>query len=183
MSSSIITLIIIVAVVIYMIVRQFQEQTIKPRSLLILPLLITYYTYTSIVEQLTTPLVNASMLIVAMIVGLCAGGLLGTFRGRLARMRFDVATGLVKSKASTLNIVLYLLILVVRIGADTLLALHMNHASVLLALTIAFLTTLFLGNILAEKATLYLRSQRFQTSGLETPGHSDASPLEIWWCR
>ncbi len=169
MSSNIITLVLVVAVVIYMIVRQFQEQTIKPRSLLILPLLITYYTYTSIVEELTNPLVNTSILIAIMVVGLCAGGLLGAFRGSQTRMRFDVTTGLVKSKASTLNIVLYLVTLVIRIVAETMLYLHMNHSSVLLALTIALLTTLFLGNILAEKATLYLRSQRFQTPSLEHP--------------
>jgi hypothetical protein len=168
-SSNMITLVIVLVVVVYMIVRQFQEQTIRPRSLLILPLLITYYTYTSIVEQLTTPLVNASLLIVMLVVGLFAGGLLGTFRGRQARMRFDATTGLVKSKASSLNIVLYLITLVVRIAAETLLALHMNHDSVLLALTIAFLTTLFLGNVLAEKTTLYLRAQRFHSSTLEHP--------------
>jgi hypothetical protein len=171
-SANITTLIIVLVVVVYMIVRQFQEQTIKPRSLLILPLLITYYTYTSIVTQITHPLVDVSILLVMMVIGLCAGGLLGVFRSSRARMRYDVRTQQVKSKASTINIVLYLLTLAVRIAAETMLALHLNRHSVPLALGIAFLTTLFLGNILAEKATLYVRSQRLTTASLLSPTSS-----------
>lgn len=149
-------------IAVYIVVRQFMERPVTPASLLISPALITLYTCFSIAEEWAKSPVSTAWLLMMMAAGLLAGGLLGVYRGNLATIRYNPDWRRVTVKASAVNIVLYLLVLAVRIAAEILLSLHLNERSALLALTMAFLTTLFLANIVLEKINWYLRARNYR---------------------
>jgi hypothetical protein len=158
--------VIILAVVIYMISNQFRERPIKPATLLITPVLITYYTYTNVMTELTKPIIDPTWLIGALLAGLLAGLALGYFRGTLAHMRLDAASGKIYARSSTLSLILWCLLLVLKIGAAFLTYSPLGKTILSIALLISILHTLFLGNIVAEKVCLYLRANRY---GLQRP--------------
>src|SRR4051794_24387017 len=118
--SALITGIVILAVVIFMIVRQFQERAVQFPGIFILPALITYYTYIAIQAEFTKHVLDPAWLIAALLVGLISGLALGFFRGNLAHLRSDAATGKIYAKASTLSLVIWSILLVLRIGAAAL---------------------------------------------------------------
>jgi Protein of unknown function (DUF1453) len=162
-SSTITTTLLILAVAVYMIARQFMKRPIRGKSLLIIPALIAYYTYTNVVSELTQPLVDTTVLVVLMLVGLALGGGIGLLRGRLAHVWFDARTNTIYAKASTINIFIWLVTLVLKVATGMMLYFNMNHSSVADAALIAIGTTLFLGSVLAEAAILYLRAAQLQT--------------------
>jgi uncharacterized membrane protein len=153
--------VLILAVVIYMISNQFRERPIKPATLIITPVLITYYTYTNVVTELTKPVIDPAWLIGALAVGLLAGLVLGFFRGNLAHLRLDAVSGKVYAKSSTLSLILWCLLLVLKIGAAFLTYSPLGKTALPMLLLISILHTLFLGNIVAEKVCLYLRANRY----------------------
>ena len=153
------TLIIILGVLSYMVVRQFQEQPVRPRMLVLLPAILTYYTYTNIVSELAKPMVDPAFLIACMAVGVILGGLLGWYRGGLVHLRLDRASGLVYSKASTINIVIWMAVLLIKIATAFALYTGLSHTSLWIALVTAVVSTLFLANIIGGNVRLYQRSQ------------------------
>jgi hypothetical protein len=169
LSSTMTTTLLILAVAVYMIARQFMKRPITGKSLLILPALITYYTYTNIVGELAQPLVNETVLVVLMLLGLGIGGVIGVVRGRLARVWFDARTNTTYAKGSTITIVIWLVTLVFKVATGLMLYFNMDHASVADAALVAIGTTLFLGNVLAEAAMLYLRAAQLQTPNSSYP--------------
>jgi hypothetical protein len=162
MLSSLSIGIIILAVVVYMIVRQFQERAIKFPGIFIIPALLTYYTCTIIETELTQHIIDPTWLLAALVVGLIPGLALGFFRGNLAHLRLDEPTGTVYAKASTLSQIIWSVLLVVRIGSGVLAYIPMGRALLPLVLLLSVMHTLFLGNIIAEKYCLYLRSTRYR---------------------
>ncbi|HZR41828.1 MAG TPA: hypothetical protein VFB12_17030 [Ktedonobacteraceae bacterium] len=169
MSPMIFTLIIILGILIYMVVRQFQERSVQPKMLIILPAILAYYTYTNIVSELAKPMVDPSFLMVCMAVGAILGGLLGWYRGGLVRLRLDPASGLVYSKASTMNIVIWMAVLVIKIATAVALYAGLSHTSQWIALATAVVSTLFLANIIGGNVRLYLRSQQSLREAQNSP--------------
>jgi uncharacterized membrane protein len=161
-STTLTTGVLILAVVIYMITNQFRERPIKPATLIITPALITYYTYTNILAEFAKQVVDPAWLIGALMVGLVPGLVLGFFRGNLAHMRLDAASGKVYARASMLSLILWCLLLVLKIGAAFLTYSPLGKTVLPLILLISILHTLFLGNIVAEKVCLYLRANRYE---------------------
>jgi hypothetical protein len=161
MSSSFTIGIIILAVVIYMIVRQFQERAIKFPAIFIIPALLTYYTCITIETEVTKHIIDPTWLFGALIVGLLPGLTLGFFRGNLAHLRLDASTGTVYAKASTLSQIIWCILLAVRIAAAVLSYTPVGQTLLPLVLLLSVMHTLFLGNIIAEKYCLYLRSNRY----------------------
>jgi hypothetical protein len=162
MSVAVLQLLIPLGIIIYMIVLQFQEKVVAPKMLLILPIIITCYTYVNVASELAHPIVPVALIGAVMLLGLLSGGLFGFYRGGLAYMRIDTLSQQVLVKASALNIALWLSVLVVRIGSEVLLNFGWNRVSVLWALAIAFFTTFFLANILGEKLRFYLRATQYR---------------------
>ena len=168
MSSSIFIGIVILAVVIYMIVRQFQERAVRFPGIFIIPALLTYYTCTTIESELAQHTIEPIWLFSALFVGLLPGLALGFFRGNLAHLRLDVNTGAVYAKASALSLIIWCIVLVVRIGAAVLAYTPTGQTLLPLVLLLSVMHTLFLGNIIAEKYCLYLRSTRYR-QGIQQP--------------
>jgi xanthine/uracil permease len=157
-SSSTITIVIVLAVLFFIVARQFQEQTLSPRNLLLAPIVFTIYTYTTVTDLFKQPLASMQILVGLMVIGAICGSALGWYRGGLTRMRYDQQSGKTLVKARPLNIILYLIVLLARIAVATMENLKFAHTSVLLALVAAFLATFFIFNIYLEKLHLYLRS-------------------------
>jgi len=153
--------VLILAVVIYMITNQFRERPIKPATLIILPVLITYYTYTNVAAELAKPVIDPTWLVGMLAIGLLAGLVLGYFRGTLAHMRQDVASGRIYTKASKLSLILWSLIFVLKVGAAFLAYSPLGKTALPLILFASLSHTLFLGNIVAEKVCLYLRANHY----------------------
>ena len=160
-TSSLTIGIIILAVVIYMLVRQFQERAVQFPGIFVIPGLLTYYTYTNVEVEFTKHVIDPAWLIAALVIGLLPGLTLGFFRGTLAHMRLDTATGRVYAKASTLSLTIWCILLVVKIGAAMLTYSPLGQTLLPLVLLISILHTLFLGNIIAEKYCLYQRAARY----------------------
>ena len=161
-TSSLTIGIIIIAVVIYMIVRQFQERAVQFPGIFILPALLTYYTCTSIATELTQHMIDPTWLMIALIVGLLPGLALGFFRGNLAHLRLDMTTSAVYAKASTLSLIIWSILLVCKIVAAMLSYMPVGQTLLPLVLLLSVMHTLFLGNILAEKYCLYQRAARYR---------------------
>ena len=157
-----ITILLVLGLVIYMIVRQFQEQAVRFPALLVIPAVLVYYTYTNVVAELTHPLISPLLIVAGLVVGLILGGVIGWYRGGLARLRLDSATAMVFAKASALSMVVWCVFFVLKIATSVGFYMGLAQTSALFALVMAVVTTLFLGNVLAEKARLYQRSTRYQ---------------------
>lgn len=162
MSSSLTIGVIILAVVIYMVVRQFQERAVKFPAIFIIPALLTYYTCTVITTELAHHTVDPIWLFSALLIGMLVGLALGFFRGNLAHLRLDMPTNTIYAKASSLSLVIWFVVLLVKIGAAALSYTPAGQTLLPLVLLLSIMHTLFLGNIIAEKYCLYLRSSRYR---------------------
>lgn len=160
------TYIIIIAVVLYIIVRQFMEQPVQPLMLLGLPALVAYVSYITFQKNLVEALLNPSLLIAALVIGLLPGLCLGLFRGKLVRMRRNNATGITYVKPTPLSITIWIALLVLRIAAIavTYAGLGGTLAPVILATTA--MSALFLGSVVAEKASIFWQWMQLDSQSL-----------------
>lgn len=159
--SSLLLLLVALAVIVFMVVRQFRERQIVFPSIFILPAVLAYYSYTTIIADLAKNIVIPMMFIAALLVGAIAGLLLGYIRGSLARIRLDTRTGQVFAKGTVFSLIIWGVLLIAKIAMGVLT--YSGHPSALLMLASAFVSTFFLGNIFAEAACLLLRSARYQS--------------------
>lgn len=157
-------MLIVAALAIWLIVRQFREQAITPRSLLIYPILIAFYTYTNITGQLAHPFINPAILVGCFIVGLLPGALLGLFRGMRTSLRLDQMSGIVYARPSVTNALLWLGMIALKVLSGVAQYSGFAHTSMLGAILIALTTTIFIGYICTTYLVLYLRAQNFQVS-------------------
>ena len=166
MSTTVFPALVAGALIIYIIFRQFQERVIQPGSLLLLPALVLYLSYTHLVSEFTHPTMSPVFLVAVMGLGLLIGCFIGFYRASIARMRIDDRTGNVLAKASGMGIFIWMVLLVARLAASVVFYGHLLHPSVLLSLVIALISMLFLGNVLAGNLNLYLRARRMTQQGV-----------------
>ncbi|GCE21210.1 hypothetical protein [Dictyobacter kobayashii] len=171
--SSYIMLVLVAGIVIYMVVRQFREQAITRSWFLVLPILIAYYTYTNIASELNRPQADMVTLVVCLVLGLGAGAGIGSLRGLFARLRFDRQTQNTYAKMSLFSGLIWLSVLAIRIVAIVSYYQNWDQHALFWALFTAVGTTLFMGNLLGERLTVYLRMQV-----LSTVGEPVAAPME-----
>jgi hypothetical protein len=155
------TLIILVvaALAIYAIVRQFTEQQVTPRSLLLLPALSAYASYMDL--QPAFARFSPALLIGGLVLGAALGILAGMFRGRHTQVRLDRASGNVFAKPDLICSVAWLVLLVVRIAVIALSYSPLGLNPVVGALT-ACCGSLFLLSVATQKYMVYVQSRNFQ---------------------
>ncbi len=158
-----ITYIIIIAVVLYIIVCQFIEQPVKPLMLLGLPVAVAYFSYIAFQRNLAEAFVNPGLLIGALVIGLLPGLCLGVFRGTLVRVRRDVASGITYVKPSRLSIAIWITLLVLRIAAIAVTYASLGHGLAPVVLATTIMSGLFLGSIVAEKASIFWQWMQLDT--------------------
>jgi hypothetical protein len=158
--NSTLLILLVVALSIYIIVRQFTEQVVNLRTLLLLPALSTYACYTDMNADFThfTP----TLLVVGLVVGVVPGLLTGIFRGRHTRVRQDSASGSIFSKPESASSFMWLGLLIVRIAVITLSRMPFGEHNVLIAMLTAFAASLFLVSIATQKFMVYQKSTHFQ---------------------
>ena len=165
MSASIMY-ILIIGVVLYIIVSQFMEQPVKPLMLLGLPALVAYFSYITFEKNLAEAFVNPSFLIAALAIGLLPGLCLGVFRGKLVRMRRNEATGTIYVKPTSLSIAIWITLLVLRIAAIAVTYASLGSGLVPVVLAITAMSALFLGSIVAEKASIFWQWMQLDSQSL-----------------
>src|SRR5581483_7398481 len=94
--------------------------------------------------------------------GLC----LGVFRGTLVRVRRDVASGITYVKPGRLSIAIWITLLVLRIAAIAITYAGLGHGLVPVILATTVMSGLFLGSIVAEKASIFWQWMQLDTQGL-----------------
>ncbi|WIG58367.1 MAG: hypothetical protein OJF49_001113 [Ktedonobacterales bacterium] len=142
-----------VALIVWIIVRQLRDRQMKPAALWIMPVVMLVLSYASLAQDL---LAGGGTLL-ALLLGLLAGGVLGLARGAAMRLHLDTATGQVILKASVFNLVFWLVAFVAKILAHLLTA---GAPNVVAGPLTAALLTLSLGMILATRACLYWKYLR-----------------------
>ncbi|GCE29344.1 hypothetical protein KDA_48280 [Dictyobacter alpinus] len=160
MSTSLLTVLVTSAILIYLIIRQFQERAVQPALLLLLPALALYITYVHLVSAFSQPVTSMALLLATLGIGLLLGCLVGFYRAGVARIRIDRATGDVLAKASRAGILIWVILLVAKLTTSVMIYAQLLHASAPLSLVVALVSMLFLGNVLAGNLTLYLRFRR-----------------------
>ena len=163
MSSSYIQLLIYAVIFVYIIVRQFQERPVQLSSLLLFSGLVLYVSYLNISKEITQMLLASVVLYALLAFGLVLGLLLGWYRGGLARLRLDARTGNVLAKATTFSLMVWLLLLIVKVATGVITYTVLGHASLFVVLLTTITSTLFLGNVVAEKGRLLVRASRLST--------------------
>ena len=150
------TYIIIIAAVLFFIVRQFMEQPIKPMYLLLMPALFAYFSYTALQMDMVKYAVSLPLLIAALVIGFLPGIVVGVLRSKNVRLRVD-GSGTVYAKPGTTYIITWVALLVLRIAAVAVTYGSFAHGLVFVTLAATLISGLFLGNIFAEKASVYYR--------------------------
>lgn len=158
MNTTIIYLLLLV-VFIYLIVRQFTEQRVTPISLLLLPLLSAYASYTDLRPAFTRfpPL----PLVVGLVLGVLVGLATGVLRGRYTRVRLENASGTVYSKPQLPSSLTWLVLFIVRIGVLALAYSPLGH-DLLIGVLIAFGGTTFLFSVSTQKVMVFLQYNRYR---------------------
>ncbi len=157
------TYIIIIAVVLYIIVSQFIEQPVKPLLLLGLPVAVAYISYITFEKNLAEAFVNPGLLIAALVIGLLPGLCLGVFRGTLVRVRRDASSGITFVKPSRLSITIWITLLVLRIAAMAVTYSGLGHGLAPVILATTAMSALFLGSVVAEKASIFWQWMQIDT--------------------
>jgi hypothetical protein len=158
MLNSTTTIIIVLGLFGYFIYRQFTEQPLKPLMLLLFPLVVLYVTYDDVIKVFANPVINVALAAALMLIGLLLGGVLGWYRGGLARMRLDYTTQTVLVKATALSIGLWFVLLLIKVAVGAVFYTGWMHSSLLVIGILSLASPLFLGNVLAEKSHVFLRS-------------------------
>jgi magnesium-transporting ATPase (P-type) len=160
------TYIIIIAAVLYIIVSQFIEQPVKPLMLLGLPVAVAYISYITFEKNLAEAFVNPGLLIADLVIGLLPGLCLGVFRGTLVRVRRDASSGITFVKPSRLSIVIWITLLVLRIAAMAVTYSGLGHGLAPVILATTAMSALFLGSVVAEKASIFCQWMQIDTQNL-----------------
>ncbi len=164
MSSSYIQLLIYGAIFVYIVVRQFQERPVQLQSLLLFSGLILYVSYMNISEEITHMVIVPAIFYALLVVGLVLGLLLGWYRGGLARLRLDVRSGSVLAKATAFSLLVWLCLLIMKVATGFITYTAWGHASLFIVLLTTVTSTLFLGNVVAEKSRLLVRASHLHTT-------------------
>ena len=161
-----ITYILIIGVILYIIVCQFIEQPVKPLMLLGFPALVAYISYITFEKNLAEAFVNSGLLIAALVIGFLPGLCLGLYRGTLVRVRRDAASGITFVKPSRLSITIWITLLVLRIAAIAVTYSGLGHGLAPVILATTGMSALFLGSIVAEKASICWQWIQLDTQSL-----------------
>lgn len=156
-----ILILVIALLAVYLVVRQFTEQVVTWRTLLLLPAVAAYACYSELQEDFTH--FAPALLIVGLLVGILPGLLTGIFRGKHTRVRLDSANGRVLSKPELASSLTWLGLLILHIGVIAAGYLGLNHSIAGGVLT-AFVGSFLLVNIIAQKYMVYTQYSRYQNS-------------------
>lgn len=153
---------VIAALAIYAIVRQFTEQQVTWRTLLLLPALSAYGSYTE--WQTEFMHFSLALLLAGLALGLALGVATGVYRGLYTRVRLDSASGIAFSKPRLPSSLTWAGLFVVRISAGVLIYSGLGRTNMLVGLLTIAASILFLASISTQKFIVYQKATRLRSS-------------------
>lgn len=147
---------VIAALAIYVIARQFTEQKVTWRTLLLLPALSAYESYTE--WQTAFIHFSSGLLLVGLALGLALGVATGVYRGLYTRVRLDSARGIAFSKPRLPSSLTWAGLFVVRIVAGVLTYRGLDRTNMLVGLLTIAASILFLASISTQKFIVYQKA-------------------------
>jgi hypothetical protein len=153
---------VIAALAIYAIIRQFTKQQVTWRTLLLLPALSAYESYT----EWQTEFIHfgSGLLLAGLALGLVLGVATGVYRGLYTRVHLDSASGIAFSKPRLSSSLTWVGLFVVRIVAGVLTYRGLDGTSMLVALLTIAASILFLASISTQKFIVYQKATRLRSS-------------------
>lgn len=158
------TLVVGSLVLLLLVIRQFTEQAVNWRTLLLLPVLSACASYIDL--QWAFAHFSLLLLTLGLASGVLAGLASGIFRGRHTRVRLDPASGMIRSRPEPASSFMWLGLLIVRMGTLILTYAHLQQSNALIGFLTAFGGTVFLVSIATQKYLVYTQYSRLiQNSG------------------
>lgn len=153
--------VLIALLAVYLIVRQLTEQAVNWRTLLLLPALAVYGCYMELQPDFAR--FAPTLLIVSLLAGIVPGLLAGIFRGQHTRVRLDSARGRVLSKPELPSSLMWLGLLILH-AAVIAVSYTSLEESIMGAILTAFVGSLLLFSIIAQKFIVYQQYSRYQNA-------------------
>jgi hypothetical protein len=164
--NNIVTILVVLALFAYLIIRQFTEQRVNMVNLLLLPLLSAYACYTELPPAFAR--FAQLPLLAGLAVGVLTGLATGILRGRYTRVRLDNASGQIYSRPQLVSSLTWLALLLTHIGVIALSYSPLKDEPLVGILT-AFASVLFLVSIAVQKLMVYLEYTRLQAGLPQQP--------------
>lgn len=121
-----------------------------------------------------TPVILASLAAVTAL-----GVLMGWYRGRMVRVSIDPVTHALTSKASPWGMLIFLALMVVRIGARVVLGNEHDVMGVPVVVVIDGLTLLYAGNVVGAQVEVWLRAKKLLADAMAAKAAGQAVPAEV----
>lgn len=153
---------LIAALAIYAIARQFMEQQVTWRTLLLLPAISAYGSYAEWQEEFMH--FNVGVLAAGLALGLVLGVATGIYRGIYTRVRLDSVSGLAFSKPQLPSSLTWAGLFVVRIVAGALVYGGQGEKNILIGLLTIATSVLFLVSVSTQKFLVYQKASRLRNS-------------------
>lgn len=165
MLENILTILAVIAVLAFMIVRQFRARRIKFPYILILPAILVWITYTNITAEMGKEHADIALLLGMFALGLIPGLILGGYRSLLYHMSTNAASGIVLAqRAGLFSIAIWFILLAAKIGASVLTYITPGGTTLTLLLLTTAIYGIFIGNVTGENLGLWLRAKNYQSA-------------------
>lgn len=158
-----ILLILVVLLLIFLIIRQFAEQAINWRYMVLLPIISAVVCFKDV--QWAFSRFALYPLVAAVVVGALVGFVTGIIRGQQSSIRLDGTSGTLFSKPGLISSGIWLGVGIIRIGVVVLTAGNFGQQSILAGILAASGGTLFLVNVCVQRCLILWQASRYRSTG------------------
>jgi hypothetical protein len=156
--------------------RGSRARRLRVERMWIRPVIICTILGLSIVGQpppITAPILASLAVVTAL------GGLMGWYRGRMVRVSIDPATHALTSKASPWGMLIFLGLMVARIGARVVLGHEHDVLGVPVNAIIDGLTLFYAGNVVGAQVEVWLRAKKLLADATAAKAAGESVPAEV----
>lgn len=156
--------------------RGSRARKLKVERMWIRPAIIGVFLGMSIYGQpppMTAPILAALAVCVAL------GGAMGWYRGRMVKVSIDPVTHDLTSKASPWGMLIFLGLMVIRMGARFVLREEHDVAGIPVAAIIDGLTLFYAGNVVGLQVEVWMRAKKLLADAIAAKAAGQAVPREV----
>ena len=117
--------------------------------------------------------------IASLVVATALGGVMGWYRGRMVRVSIDPETHALTSKASVWGTLIFLALMVVRIGVRVVLGHEHDVMGVPVVVVVDGLTLFYAGNVVGAQVEVWLRAKKLLADAMAAKAAGQAVPAEV----
>lgn len=156
--------------------RGSRARKLKVERMWIRPAIIGVFLGMSIYGQ---PPPMTAPILAALAVCIVAGFAMGWYRGRMVKVSIDPATHDLTSRASPWGILIFLGLMIVRMGARFVLREEHDVAGIPVAAIIDGLTLFYAGNVVGLQVEVWLRAKKLLADAIAAKAAGQAVPREV----